>query len=138
ELLSFRPMAEVAEFRKEVAAGANPQDFKRLVAEEIITRFHGKEAAASAHRSAGNQVALGAIPENVPDVVVECEGAERPLATVLRLAGLVKNGAAARDVIGRGAVYRDGQPADPAVSFRSGDSCVLQAGKKKIARVVVE
>ena len=139
ELLSFRPMGEVNAFREEVDGGRNPQEIKRIFAEEIITRFHGREAAESAHRSAGNQIALGAIPDNVPEVVVASDGQpELPLATVLRLAGLVKNGAAARDVIGRGAVYRDGEAVDGATIFKPGDVCVLQAGKKKIAKVIID
>ncbi|AZT82745.1 tyrosine--tRNA ligase [Marinobacter sp. NP-4(2019)] len=138
ELLSFRPLAEVEGFRKEVEAGANPQDYKKLLAEEIIARFHDEEAAKTAHKSAGNRVALGEIPENVPTVEVSLEGkAEMPMAAVLRLAGLVKNGAAARDVLGRGAVFVDGQQFEGDRAFVEGDDCVIQAGKKKIARVLV-
>ena len=138
ELLSFRPMAEVDAFRAKVEAGANPQEFKKLLAEELITRFHNEEAAKTAHKSAGNRVALGEIPENVPMVEVSLEGqADMPMAAVLRLAGLVKNGAAARDVLGRGAVYVDGKQFEGARKFVKGDDCVVQAGKKKIARVVI-
>jgi len=138
ELLSFRPLAEVEEFRKAVEGGANPQDYKKLLAEEIITRFHGEEAAKNAHKSAGNRVGLGEIPENVPEVEVSLEGkGEMPMAAVLRLAGLVKNGAAARDVLGRGAVYVDGQQFEGDRMFVEGDDCVIQAGKKKIARVLI-
>ena len=139
ELLSFRPLAEVGEYRKAVEAGANPQDYKKILAEEIITRFHDEEAAASAHKSAGNRVALGAIPENVPEVEVPLDGQEDlPVSAVLRLAGLVKNGAAARDVLGRGAVYIDGQQLeDSGRRFSRGQSAVIQAGKKKIARVLI-
>ncbi|WP_092016094.1 tyrosine--tRNA ligase [Marinobacter daqiaonensis] len=139
ELLSFRPLAEVEEFRRRVEQGGNPQDFKRLLAQEIITRFHDEDAAASAHRSAGNVVALGAIPENVPEVAVSLGGQENlPISAVLRLAGLVKNGAAARDVLGRGAVYIDGQQLEDADRrFSVGEEAVIQAGKKKIARVLI-
>lgn len=138
ELLSFRPLAEVEEFRKAVADGANPQDYKKLLAEEIITRFHDEEAARTAHKSAGNRVALGEIPDNVPTVEVPLEGqSEIPMASVLRLAGLVKNGAAARDVLGRGAVFLDGQKFEGDRMFVEGDDCVIQAGKKKIARVLI-
>jgi len=138
ELLSFRPLAEVAEFRKAVEGGANPQDYKKLLAEEIITRFHNEEAAKSAHKSAGNRVALGEIPDNVPTVKVALDGqSEIPMASVLRLAGLVKNGAAARDVLGRGAVFVDGEQFEGDRLFVAGDECVVQAGKKKIARVVI-
>lgn len=138
ELLSFRPMTEVDAFRAEVEAGANPQEFKKLLAEELITRFHNEEAAKTAHKSAGNRVALGEIPENVPMVEVSLEGqVDIPMAAVLRLAGLVKNGAAARDVLGRGAVYIDGSQFEGERKFVKGDDCVIQAGKKKIARVVI-
>lgn len=139
ELLSFRPLSEVAEYRKAVEGGANPQEFKKILAEEIITRFHDAEAAASAHKSAGNRVALGEIPENVPEVEVSLDGQDSlPISAVLRLAGLVKNGAAAKDVLGRGAVYIDGQQLeDVGRQFSRGENVVIQAGKKKIARVLV-
>ena len=139
ELLSFRPLAEVDEYRKAVEGGANPQDYKKILAEEIITRFHDEEAAANAHKSAGNRVALGAIPENVPEVEVPLGGQEDlPISAVLRLAGLVKNGAAARDVLGRGAVYINGeQLEDSGRRFAKGENVVIQAGKKKIARVLI-
>ena len=138
ELLSFRPMAEIEHFKAAVAGGENPQDYKRVLAEELITRFHDEEAAKTAHKSAGNRVALGAIPDNVPVVEVSLEGqGEIPMPAVLRLAGLVKNGAAARDVLGRGAVYVDGQQFEGQRMFVAGDECVIQAGKKKIARVII-
>ena len=138
ELLSFRPMAEIEEYRAAVAAGANPQDYKKVLAEELITRFHDEESAKTAHKSAGNRVALGEIPENVPVVEVSLEGQDGlPMPAVLRLAGLVKNGAAARDVLGRGAVYIDGARFEGERMFAEGDDCVIQAGKKKIARVVI-
>ncbi len=138
ELLSFRPMAEIEQFKAAVAGGENPQDYKKVLAEELITRFHDEEAAKTAHKSAGNRVALGAIPDNVPVVEVSLEGqGEIPMPAVLRLAGLVKNGAAARDVLGRGAVYVDGQQFEGQRMFVAGDECVIQAGKKKIARVII-
>jgi len=138
ELLSFRPMAEIEQFIAAVAGGENPQDYKKVLAEELITRFHDEEAAKTAHKSAGNRVALGEIPDNVPVVEVSLEGqGEIPMPAVLRLAGLVKNGAAARDVLGRGAVYVDGQQFEGQRMFVAGDECVIQAGKKKIARVII-
>lgn len=138
ELLSFRPMAEIEQFKAAVAGGDNPQDYKKVLAEELITRFHDEEAAKTAHKSAGNRVALGEIPDNVPVVEVSLEGqGEIPMPAVLRLAGLVKNGAAARDVLGRGAVYVDGQQFEGQRMFVAGDECVIQAGKKKIARVII-
>jgi len=141
ELLSFRAIAEVENLLADIQSGRNPQEVKRLLAEEIVARFHGQDAAQMAHKSAGNVTRHGEIPENVPEVEVAWEdedGAELPVSTVLRRAGLVKNSAAARDVLKRGAVFVDGQAVDGGFKFCSGDNRVVQAGKKKIARVTVK
>lgn len=139
ELLSFKDMTEVSELKASVDAGRNPQEVKDIFAREIIERFHGAEAAASAHKGVGNQVALGEIPENLEEVVVDADSQEElPISAVLRLAGLVKNGAAAKDVLGRGAVYVDGKPVEATLKLRVSGRFVVQAGKKKIARVVIK
>ena len=138
ELLSFRPLAEIKEYRAAVEGGANPQEYKKLFAEEIITRFHDAEAAASAHKSAGNRVGLGEIPENVPVKKVSLAGRESlHIVGLLKEAGLAQNGKAAKDVFARGAVYMNGEQLTEEKMFGSGEDVVLQAGKKKIARVLV-
>ena len=137
ELLSARPMTEINEWRRQAEQTGDPREAKRLLAVEMVTRFHGAEAAAQAPGAAGNQIALGDIPDRVPEVAVALEpGVEDlPVAAVLRLAGLVKNSAAARDLLERGAVYVDGQQCAPDLRLSRGQSPVLQAGKKQIARV---
>ncbi|TNC79838.1 MAG: tyrosine--tRNA ligase [Oleiphilus sp.] len=139
ELLSFKTSKEIEALRAEVQSGRNPQEVKDLFAREIVERFHDKEAADNAHKSAGNRVSLGEIPENVPEVEVDAEGQqELPISAVLRMAGLVKNGAAAKDVLGRGAVFVDGQKVEPSLKIRVRGKFVIQAGKKKIARVILK
>ena len=138
ELLSFRPLAEVEEYRAAVEGGANPQDYKKLFAEEIITRFHDAGAAATAHKSAGNRVGLGEIPENVPVVEISLAGREAVhIVGLLKEAGLAQNGKAAKDVFGRGAVYMNGDQLKEEKMFAAGEDVILQAGKKKIARVLI-
>ncbi len=137
ELLSFRSLDEIGQLKEEVEQGRNPQEIKDLFAREIIERFHDAAAAGSAHNSAGNRVALGEIPENVPEVEVLCEGqGEMPISAVLRLAGLVKNGAAAKDVLMRGAVFVNGEQIEASKLLNTSDEYVIQAGKKKIAKVL--
>ena len=137
ELLSFRPLAEVSEYRAAVDAGENPQVYKKLLAEEIITRFHDAEAAANAHKSAGNRVGLGEIPENVPEVKVSLGERESiHIVSLLKEANLAQ-GKAAKDVFNRGAVYMNGEQLTEQKMFVEGENVVLQAGKKKIARVLI-
>jgi len=134
ELLSFRDMEEIEGFRSDVQRGANPRDIKIKLAEEIVARFHGDEAAATAHRSAGNRMKEGELPEDIPEV--ELTSAEdMPIASVLNRAGLVKNAAVARDLLASGGVRVDGQVVDRAFVFRLGATHVCQAGKKAFGRV---
>ncbi|MCP5213811.1 MAG: tyrosine--tRNA ligase [Pseudomonadales bacterium] len=138
ELLSFRELTEVEQFKREVDAGANPQDIKKRLAEEIVGRFHGPEAARDAHKGAGNQLELGEIPEDLPEVEISAEGqTEVPIAAILRMANLVQNSNAARDVLARGVVFVDGEQKDQTFKFAVGDTRIIQAGKKKIARVTL-
>lgn len=137
ELLSFRPMNEVDALRAEVESGRNPQEAKRLLALEIVERFHGPEAAGGAHRAVGNIMGHGEIPEDLPEVTVLLEREEAPVATILRLSGLVQNSSQARDALQGGGVFLDGNPCPPEAMLRVGDRAVLQAGRKKIARVTI-
>jgi tyrosyl-tRNA synthetase len=136
ELLSFRSMAEIDAFKAEVAAGANPRDIKIKLAEEIIARFHGEEAAANAHRGAGNRMKDGELPDDLPEVALVSSEA-MPIAAVLNQAGLVKNAAAARDLLGAGSVRIDGEAVDRSFMFQLGATHVCQAGKKAFARITL-
>ena len=134
ELLSFRSMEEIEQFKRDVEQGANPRDIKIKLAEELVARFHGEEAAATAHRSAGNRMKDGELPEDLPEI--ELTAAEdMPIASVLNKAGLVKNAAGARDLLNAGSVRIDGETVDRSFLFKLGSSHVCQAGKKAFARI---
>lgn len=137
ELLSFRSMEEIDQMRRDVEAGANPRDIKIKLAEELVARFHGEEAAANAHRSAGNRLKDGELPEDIPEVVLESD-ADLPVSAVLNRAGLVKNAAAARDLLGAGSVKVDGDVVDREFVFALGSEHICQAGKKKFAKIILK
>lgn len=138
ELLSFRSMSEVESLLAEMQAGRNPQEIKRILALELIERFHDADAAANAHKSSGNRIMDGELPEDMPEVSLSLEGqAQLFITSVLSKAGLTKNAAQAKDALGRGAVKVDGQVIDASFTLQAGDNIVIQAGKKAIARVIV-
>ncbi len=139
ELLSACSNEELEAIKAEADTLGSPQEAKKAFALEMVTRFHGAEAAEAAPKSAGNQIALGQIPDNVPEVVVELgDQPDIHIVPLLREAGLAQNGKAAKDVFARGAVYLDGEQLNEERSFQAGDSHVIQAGKKKIARVIIK
>ncbi len=136
ELLSFRSMEEINEFKAACEVGANPRDIKIKLAEEIVARFHGEEAAATAHRSAGNRMKDGELPDDLPEISVGAPE-DMPIAAVLNKAGLVKNSAVARDLLASGGVRIDGEVVDRAFVFKVGATHVCQAGKKAFGRITL-
>lgn len=131
-------MEEVEALMAEMENGRNPQEIKRILAEELIERFHDADAAANAHKSAGNVLADGELPVDLPEVTLDLEGTEGLFITqILNQAGLAKNSSSAKDMIKRGAVKVDGEIVDGGFSLTSGQTVVIQAGKKAYAKVTV-
>lgn len=137
DLLSFKSLDEIKVLLDEMAAGRNPQEIKRILAVELVERFHGDEAAANAHKGAGNIITEGEIPEGTPEVVISRAefGGELFIATILRVVGLNPNAAAAKDAVGRGAVKVDWNVVDMSFSVKENVTLIIQSGKKAIARV---
>lgn len=139
ELLSFKPMSEVNALLDDMKNGRNPQEIKRILALELIERFHDKESADNAHKSAGNRLADGELPVDLPEVSLSLNGQDKLFITqVLNQAGLAKNSAQAKDMLSRGAVKVDGQVVDGSFALEQGQMVVIQAGKKAYARVWIQ
>lgn len=138
DLLSLKSNAELEELRRQVDEGANPRDIKMEFAREIITRYHGAEAAANAHKASGNVLGEGELPEDMEEVDVTFAGDNgAPIAYVLNRAGLVKNSAQAKDLLGNGRVKVDGEVVEKGAMLEFDRSYVIQAGKRHFARVTV-
>ncbi|MGT2552306.1 tyrosine--tRNA ligase [Acinetobacter geminorum] len=138
DLLSFKSLDEIKALLDEIAGGRNPQEVKRILALELVERFHDAEAAANAHKSAGNRITEGEVPEDTPEVTISLGefGGEIFIATILRVAGLNPNAAAAKDAVARGAVKVDWNAVDASFSVKEKGSFIIQSGKKAIARVI--
>jgi len=133
-LLSFRPEAEVAALRAEVAGGRNPKDAKVLLAREIVTRFHSAAAADAAEADFANR-AKGGIPDDIPEVALS--GAPLAIGALLKQAGLVPSTSEALRLIEQGGVRLDGTVvADKGLKVAPG-TLVVQVGKRKFARVTL-
>ena len=138
ELLSLKSMGEVRALMDGVERGANPRDVKMELARELVTRFHGEEAAANAHKSSGNQLAEGEVPEDLEDITLVLDMEEAPIAMVLNQAGLANNGAQARDMLKNQRVWIDGEKVTAATMLAvDGQPRVFQAGKKRYARITM-
>lgn len=139
ELLSFQPIDAIQNLLEDIKNGRNPQEVKRILALELVERFHDADAAEHAHKGVGNRIVDGEIPEDLPEVEVSRgEQGELFIASIVRLAGLTKNAAQAKDAVARGAVKVDGQVVDASYAVRENTTLIIQAGKKAIAKVVFQ
>ena len=138
ELLSFRPLDEVAELKAGVEAGANPRDIKIELAREIITRFHDEAAAESAYQDFVQRFQKNAIPDEMPEVTVAREDGVIGIGTLLKQAELVGSTSDAMRMIKQGAVKIDGEKVtDPRAILSEPGQAVYQVGKRKFARVTI-
>lgn len=138
DLLSFRTAEDVDGFKREIAAGRNPRDVKVLLAQEIVTRFHGVSAAEDALSDFEARFRQGAIPDDVAEVILDGGGEPMAIAQVLKLAGLTAGTSEALRMIDQGGVRIDGVKIEDKSLVLSGpDPVVLQVGKRKFARVVI-
>ncbi|EPM5536027.1 tyrosine--tRNA ligase [Vibrio cholerae] len=135
ELLSFRPLEEVAQFKAEVANGANPRDIKILLAKEIIARFHSQADADAAEQEFINRFQKGAMPEEMPEFEFESGIA---ISNLLKEAGLVASTSDALRMIKQCAVKLDGEKLEDTKLIPACGTSVYQVGKRKFARVTIK
>ena len=134
-LLSFRPLVEIAQLKSEVEAGKNPRDVKILLAKEIIARFHNEDAANAAEQEFINRFQKGAMPDEMPEFTFE---GEIGLATLFKEAGLVPSTSEAIRSAQQGGVKIDGEKVDDVRQNAQKGTFVYQVGKRKFARVTVK
>ncbi|MCI5763933.1 tyrosine--tRNA ligase [Actinobacillus porcinus] len=134
-LLSFRPLAEIAQLKADVEAGKNPRDVKILLAKEIIARFHDETAADAAEQEFINRFQKGAMPDEMPEFTFE---GDIGLATLLKEAGLVSSTSEAIRGAQQGGVKIDGEKIDDARQNAQKGTFVYQVGKRKFARITVK
>ena len=136
ELLSFRPLAEIADLKAAVEGGRNPRDVKFELAREITARFHDAGAAERAQRDFIARVSEKAVPTDLEAKVVQVEATGMRIANVLKEAGLAASTSEANRKIEEKAVKVDGtRVSDRGLTFNAGADHVFQVGSHRFARV---
>lgn len=139
-LLSFRPLAEIEDFKARVAAGMlNPRDVKVWLAKEIIARFHSQADADAAEQEFINRFQKGAMPDEMPELTLDAGSEGIAIANLLKDADLVASTSEALRMIKQGGVKIDGEKVDDAkLTLSAGSTAVYQVGKRKFARVTLK
>ncbi len=138
DLLSFRSHEEITQWREDVKQGANPRDIKIAFAQEIVARFYNQEAANKAHENFVQRFQKGQLPDEIPEVTVNCADAKLMIGNVLQQAGLTNTTSDGRRMVKQGAVKIDGEKiSDPTLMIERDSTHIYQVGKRRIAKVTL-
>jgi tyrosyl-tRNA synthetase len=128
ELISSASPADVAELQRRADALAAKAGF----AAEMVTRFHGAEAAEGARRGFEQSYLSDGIPEDIPELELTTDGATLWLAKALSLAKLVSSTTEGKRLIQQGGVEVDGaRQTDDKAQLARGHRYLLRVGSKK-------
>jgi len=137
-LLSFEPANVIGRWREEVQQGLNPRDIKVRFAQEIVGRFHNRQAAEHALADFEARFRQGAVPDVMPEYQLPGENGGLLVVHLLKQAGLTASTSEAMRMIEQGGVKLNGEKvADKSLRVLSGAVVVAQVGKRKYARISI-
>ena len=138
DLLSFRSNQELESLKQQVEEGTNPRDIKFLLCEEIVERFHDREAADAARETFIARFRGGAMPEDIPEKTLDTGGNGIGIAAALTQCGLTSSNSDAFRMVQQGGVRIDGEKvSDRSLQLQAGFEGILQVGKRKFCKAHV-
>jgi tyrosyl-tRNA synthetase len=140
ELVTTVPLEDLEEIKSSLAQGkVHPRDLKMRLAREIVSLYHGEDAAQYAEGEFKRVFQRRELPSEMPVVTISpdlLEGGTIWLAKLLVEAGLVNSTSEARRQIVQGAVRIEGEKVtDPTYEVTITDDMVVQVGRRKFAQV---
>ncbi|NLC07449.1 MAG: tyrosine--tRNA ligase [Syntrophomonadaceae bacterium] len=140
ELVTRVPLSEIKQIAQGLEQGSlHPRDVKMRLAREIVTMYHGSEAAQAAEAEFRKVFQQGELPDDLPEVLVPAKEITEGriwIGRLLVVLNLVPSTSEARRLVTQGGVQIDGQRIDdPAANVLLKEGNVVRAGKRKFARV---
>ncbi len=135
-LAAFWPQAECDRLAAELKSErVSPMDAKKRVAQEIVARYHGAQAAEAAREYFERTVQRKEMPAGeIPEL---SRGDTKRVSELLVKAGFADSRRAAERLISGNAVKVDGATiSDPNASWSATQPAVLSVGSRKFVRIV--
>ena len=134
ELLSFESLESIATMKAEVLAGTNPRNIKVKLAQELVARFHGIQAATDVLINFEARFKNMELPTDLEPFIVT---SEMTIAQALKAAGIVASSSEVVRAAKQGGLKRNGEKLDnPNQVILIGEDAVYQIGKRNFARLV--
>ena len=129
------PVLSTRKMDEQIASNSiNPRDIKMALAHMITEEYHGKEGADKAQEDFINVVSNKGIPDDIQSVKID---AEKSILDLLVELSFVQSKGEAKRLIQGGGVKIDGEKiSDMAFVVKPQMDVVLQAGKRKFAKLV--
>ncbi len=135
ELLSFRPLGEIAALREQIEQGRNPRDVKFELARELVSRFHSPAQAERAQHDFTTRV-HGGVPEDLPERLIRIDAPTARLTLILKELGFVASGSEAARKIDEGAVrVNQEKVASHKHELLAGNTYIVSVGKRAYAKI---
>ena len=68
ELVTRISISEISEMKKKVEQGENPMKFKKILAKEVVSFYHGEKKAQEAEETWVKTFSKGEVPENIEEI----------------------------------------------------------------------
>ncbi|MBD3767575.1 MAG: tyrosine--tRNA ligase [Gammaproteobacteria bacterium] len=134
ELLSFESLESIAAMKAEVQAGANPRNIKVKLAQELVGRFHGAQAALDVLANFEARFKNKELPTDLEPFMVE---GDMTVAQAMKAAGAAASSSDVVRAAKQGGLKRNGEKINnPNQVIPVGEDAVYQVGKRKFARLV--
>ena len=138
ELLSFRPMSEIQQWRRDVQQGKNPRDIKVALAQEIVARFYNMQAAENAYQEFVERFRNHELPQDLEEQQLTTTTNSLGIVHLLRDAKLVSSTSDAARMIKQGAVRIDGERVeDIKLEIPVNQTHLYQVGKRRFAKLKI-
>ncbi|MBL0385071.1 tyrosine--tRNA ligase [Tumebacillus sp. ITR2] len=138
ELVTDVPVVEVKAIKQGLEdKSLHPRDAKMALGRAIVTKYHGEEAAQEAENYFKTVFQNREIPEDLPEYEVE-PGTKWIVALLTELKLAPSNGEARRLIQQGGLKINSEKIEDPQLQLDVEDGMILQAGKRKFAKLIVK
>lgn len=119
--------------------GGHPRDAKDRLGRDIVTQYHGPEAAGAAASRFSEIFAKKQVPDEMPTLNLSSEDLADGYIWIVKLltvSGFASTNGEARRLVQQGGVSIDGDAInDPAAQVAPVDGAVLKVGKRRFAKI---
>jgi tyrosyl-tRNA synthetase len=123
---------ELAEFKAELDNGANPMDFKKRLARELIIQLYDEKDATVAESHFQKVVQNKELPDDIKEYTIT---ADVTISVLVADAGLAKSRSEASRLINQGAVSIDGEKVTD-INQTVNKGKIIKVGKRRYLKTV--